>query len=628
MQTTVNQSSSPLTRYLAMFALYLLVMLIAPTALAEKKAEFTGQSTESDTPTETTEQQQAEPATDKDVQNPSTEQTDANSDSQPPASEPEPNAESQIEDSMANIEVIQQTLESLRNEIENSKETTSLTRDNVQTIRDGISLIDEKIKQAYTGLDESRTGVAANTKSITNLTEGLLSATRDIKANAADLSSQKSLIEDNSIRLYEILIQISSMNDEVDQFSKALDSVRNSDQKQELKLVIGSDLNRLWIMLSIILVFFSPVAFVLSSNRDNYRPLMDGTQQHQGILLVCLGVFLGYFAVGFGLMYGESSSGLIGTTNYLLEPINTNRQPVTPFNEFVLYQSGFAMLAAMIVYIAVGRQLSSVAHLVLALFVGVVLIPIFGHWSWSSYFIPTNKGWLEGAGFVDQAGAVTINTVAAWFAFTIVWKLGKSSPPPQQADKEFDDPVYSASATLLLWISWIGFTTGTLPISSEQIPGVVLNIGLAGSAGGITAFMHYVFFHTDKSQIARALGGFVSGLVAIAACAQSVTFIEALTIGAIAGLLQNLAYSLLRKIVLKQSWQVRPAYLVAIHGVAGIWGALSFALFGSENTFGAPDFTQLVTQAQGIATALAYSIVTGHVAMLLLAFRKKQPQTA
>ena len=554
-----------------------------------------------------------------------TQDNEKQTDSQNEKSTPQEQAKSQMANSMVNIDVIQQTLEALRMEVESSKEDANINSSSVKTIRDGLELIDSKLKETYSGLDKSRSSISSNTQAIEKLQEDLLASSRDMRANTADLGSQKSLIEDNSIRLYEILIQISSISDKVDEFAKALESVQNADQKQDLRLAVGSDLNRLWIMLSIILTFFAPLAFVLSSNRNHYKPLADGTQQHQGVVLACLGVFLGYFTIGFSLMYGTSTSGWVGTSSYLLTPVNAdpNMLPAIPFTEFVLYQIGFAILAAMIVYVTVGRQLSSTAHMLLALFVGAILIPVFGHWVWASHFIPTNKGWLEGVGFIDQAGSITINAVAAWFAFIIVWKLGHSVPPPEHANKEFDDPVYSSSGILLLWLSWLGFTTGTLPVSSIQIPAVMLNVGLAGVAGGTMAFLHYVLFHADQSRIARALGGFVSGLVAIAACAQSVTFAEAIVIGAVAGLLQNIGFSLLRKFFLRQSWQIRPSYLIAIHGVAGIWGAIAVALFGTEESFATPNFTQLVTQLQGIAAAIAYSIAMAYLALFLLAFRKK-----
>lgn len=531
---------------------------------------------------------------------------------------------SQIEDSMANIELIHSTLESLRAEIANSKESANLNRSNVQTIKSGLDLIDNKLKEAYSGLDDSRSSIATNTADITKIKQEVLSLLRDVRANATEMQTQKSLIEDNSIRMYELLIQVTAISDRLDKLIKGID---DANPVQDVKKAINIDLNRLWMLLSIVLVFFAPLAFVLSGNREQRKPLPDGTGQQQGMVLACLGVFLGYFVIGFGLMYGTTVSGWFGLASYLLDGTEAiaKLHPAFNFAEFVMYQTGFVMLAALIVYLAVGRYFSSTAHMMLALFVGAILIPIFGHWVWSSYFIPGNKGWLETIGFVDQAGATTINSVAAWFALVLVWKLGKR---PNHLEDEVDEhnadePVYSSSTTQLLWLSWLGFTTGTLPISSEQISNVMLNVGLAASAGGMAAFLHYVFFYTDKGRIARGLGGFVSGLVAIAACAQSVTFAEAVMIGASAGLLQNVAFNLLHKHFLTKAWQTQAVYLVAIHGVAGAWGTLCFALLGTEGNFSAPNWIQLVIQFQGIAAALAYSIVLANIVLVLFALDKR-----
>ncbi len=610
MQNTSTKHFSRVIYYTSILGLLLLLLLSNNAVYAADNTESEPKSSAKKNPTE-----EDNPQKNKKVKRDKTKKKDTTK-----------AAESQIEDSMANIEIIQQTLESLRLEIDNSKENTTLNRSSVQTIKDGLELIDEKLKKAYSGLDQSQSGITTNSKAIDKLTKELLTTTRELRANAADLVSQKSLIENNSIRLYEILIQAGSISEHIEKLVIGLESVKNTTYVEELKKDLNININRLWRLLAIILVFFAPLAFVLSSNRNHYKPLTDGIEQHQGVLLVCLGAFLGYFGLGFGFMYGTSNSGWVGTSSYLManQAATPELQTNFPFTEFVLYQTGFAMLAAMIVYIAVGRQLSSAKHMMLALFVGAVLIPVFGHWAWAGLFVAENKGWLENLGFIDQGGSITINAVAAWFAFIVVLKLGRLHPAPKQANEEFDDPVYSTSAVLLLWLSWFGFTTGTLPISNEQISSVMLNVGLAGSAGGLTAYLHYALFHSNTSPIARGLGGFVTGLVAIAACAQSVTFLEAIVIGASAGILQNISYGILRRVFLQQIWQTRAAYLVAIHGIGGIWGALCVALLGTDGNFGAPDMLQLVIQLQGIAAALAYSFVMANIMMFLLKFRSKR----
>ena len=524
------------------------------------------------------------------------------------------------------IQVIQEMVETLRSDVSTSKVTIESTQTRIKSINAALELLDKNLLKTNEELGDSREEVRVTIKNIEKLSEEVVSLSRDIRANTADMVSQKSLIEDNSIRVYEILIRIGSLSERLE--NAALSS-RGSGGKQSdvLKESINKDMNRLWMLLSTVLVFFTPLAFVLSSSRD--APLADGTEQHQGMLLACLGVFLGFFLVGFGLMYGESLSGWIGIPTHLSAEglLKPGLEKNFPFSEFVMYKMGFEMLAALIVYVAIGRQLSGASHMLLALFVGALLIPVYGHWVSSSSYIELNPGWLEGAGFVDQAGAMTINTIAGWFSFILAWRIGVSNPLPSSG-KASDQPVYSSSATILLWLSWMGFTTGTLPISSDQISHVMLNVSLAASAGGITAFLHYVFFNSDSSKIARGLGGFVSGLVAISACAQSVTYAEALLLGAVAGLLQNYAYGLLRKRYLNQDWQVRAAYLVAIHGVAGIWGALCFALLGTQGNFSKPNFPQLVTQIQGIAAAVAYSIVMAYFVLTIIRNRQNKAKKA
>ena len=537
---------------------------------------------------------------------------------------PKEQAQSQIENSMVNIEIIQQTLESLRSEIENSKEDAIVNRSSMDTIKDGLELIDSKLKEAYSGLDESRNNTAANSTDIAKLKTDLLALSRDVRTNASDIYSQKSLIEGNATRLYEILITIADLTKQLEALQGT--GSQTEEKKQDEQKTLIKDLNRLWILLAIVLVSLTPLAYVLTSSRDHYKPLPDGTPQHQGVLLVCLGVFLGYFTVGFGLMFGSSANGWIGVSSYLIgtETTDPNQAPLFPFAEFALYQAGFAMLASLIVYTAIGRQLSAASHLILALFVGVILIPVFGHWAWAGQFIPGNKGWLEATGFMDAAGSTTINSVAAWFAFILVWKLGQQNTEQTSHDKANDEAAYSSSAVLFLWLSWFGFTTGTLPISSNQIAPTMLNVGLAAASAGIVAFLHYSFFHTGRGMIARALGGFVTGLVAVAASAHVLTFMEALAVGLSAGLIHNLAFNLLRKQFLTQSWQARAAYLVAIHGVGGVWGSLCVALLGSEGMFAMPNVTQLLYQLEGITVGLVYSVVLAQVAWLLLAARKRK----
>lgn len=535
----------------------------------------------------------------------------------------------QIKESIAEISEIQQTLRPLRLNLNNHDKSISKSTDSVKIIDSTLESVNQKLTDAYKRLDANQAHIKSNHTVIDKLNEKILTKAREIRANTSDLVAQKTLIEDNSIRLYEILIKSGHLNTEIKKLEDALKKIEQVDVKLELKNEIYVTIDELWHLLAMVLVFFAPLAFVLSYRRRNHIKLLaDGVGQHQGVVLVTLAVFLGYFTLGFGLMYGSTNSGWIGVSNYLfnVSEISTNLQPGILLTEFMLYQIGFPLLAAMIVYTTVGQQLSSLNHLFLALFVAVVLIPIFGHWVWSGHFMVENQGWLESKGFIDQGGAIIANTVAVVFALFIVIKLSESHPPPADSDKNDNDPIYSSTAVLLLWLAWLGFTTGDLSIADEQIARVMLNVGLAGSAGGLTAYLHYRFFHYQKQGVTQEKNGFVTGLVAIAACAQNVTHLEAIVIGASAGLLYNIGYSFLRKHVLQHQWQRTASSSVAIHGIGGIWGGLCVAFFATDGDFSSPNFQQLTVQLIGIGVAIVYSFVMAKIILLFLTSRKKPQQ--
>ena len=544
--------------------------------------------------------------------------------------------EHSIESSMADLEAIQRTLEAMSRELENSKEKSSFNSSSMQTIKDGLGLIEDKLKHAYDGLDESRGSISVNSGNIEKVHKELLESTREMRANTADLDIQKSLIEDNSIRLYEMLIRLSNTREKVNQLADSLLNARNSANEQEVKPLVLADLAQLWRFLSIVLTLLAPAAYLLTSALQN-NPVSPTTRPGEAFV-ICMVAFLGYFFIGFSLMYGTTSGGLFGIDSHLfttqaqashpdVATDDTNTLEITPYIiGFLLYQSGFILLGALIVAAAVGRYLSGFATLLLAFIVGAVVLPVFGHWSWAGYLTATNKGWLESSGFIDQSGSVVIHTVAAWYALTLALKLSSSSDQPGNT-MEDSAPLYAAPAVFLLWIGWMGFTVGNLPATSTQIPLALLNISLAATTAAAVAFMHYAFFHNEPDRIMQmTYGGFVSGLVAIAACVLLVTPLEAVVIGAIAGIIQNMAFSLLRRLLFRQHWQITTAQLIAVHGITSLWGALCVALFGTENTFAAPNMLQMFSQLKGMAAAIIYSIVAAQITLLLLAFTRKRQQ--
>ncbi|HHC74118.1 MAG TPA: hypothetical protein ENK78_03485, partial [Thiothrix sp.] len=410
-------------------------------------------------------------------------------------------AEANIEDSLANIEVIQQTLGALRSEIENSKESTTLNRNNVGTIKEGLKLIEEKLQEAYNNLDESRNSISSNKAMLEEINSKVLELSRSIRTNSSDVGAQKSLIEDNSVRLYEVLVQLSGIEEKFKSISNLLNQKKNEEKESNIILATYDDLHYIWLLFSTVIILSLPLAFTLTHTKI---ALADHIPQTQGVILIYIAAIIGYFTIGFGLMYGITSSGWLGTSNFLpfddlAQTSSSNQAGITylfPIIPFFLYKLGVILLAVLIIYHIIGRQLSSMSHLLLALFVSTLLIPIYSHWIWADQLIESNKGWLAQINFIDQAGAITINSIAAWFAFIIAWKIGSTLPPPEIGQTVDDDEKisYSASTVLLLWLNWISLTTGTASLENHLISNVIINVSLAAAGGAFIAFLHYGFF--------------------------------------------------------------------------------------------------------------------------------------
>jgi len=445
----------------------------------------------------------------------------------------------------------------------------------------------------------------------------LMEEVKDVRFKTSTLGEQKDLIEENSTRLYEVLLdvraryghlfaELKKLEDQQADFVRAL--TKKNQEAEESVSVSPLTLKNLFF---ISFVFFIPLAFSLRDRDIASRDV---------VLIITISAILGYAVLGFGLKYGDSSTGWISFSNPLLMSLISS-DVVVPDPGLItdfLHKMSFILLPVLIIACIINHQFSGLAHMIFAFLVSTVLVPVFGYWVWG------NDGWLAQQGFVDSMGSVVINMVPAWFACMVLYRRRSVWIKPKHAQLS----AYSTASALLLLLGWFGLALNS-SVESGDIFRILLNILLAASMGGICGFAYHAFFESDPvSRSHRLTGGFVAGLVAIAACADVVTFLEALSIGAVAGILHNIAINLLRKTVLQPSWQAPAAQLIAIHAMGGLWGALAVGLFNSAGGFGELDTNLILVQLKGIGIALAYSTVLGLLLGKLPFLSKKQPSFA
>ena len=321
----------------------------------------------------------------------------------------------------------------------------------------------------------------------------------------------------------------------------------------------------------------------------------------------CLSSLL-FWVFGFGLMFGPSAAGWVGTGDWLFG------DGASPYQyAFFLFQLAFCGTATTIVSGAVAERMRFQGYLIAAAVTAAVIYPLAGHWAWATDSDGNPAGWLGRLGFIDFAGSTVVHSVGGWVALAALLLVGPRFGRFRRTHEAIEghNVPLSMLGVLFLWIGWFGFNGGSTLALDRSVPLILVNTALGGAAGGIAAIA-YGWIATGRPDIRLMANGPIAGLVGVTASCNIVTSTEAVVIGAAAGLIGVWATIVLERLRIDDAVGAVPAHLAA-----GIWGTLAVALFGDTAAFGGADrLTQLGIQALGVAVIGAYAFGTS---LILLA---------
>ncbi len=379
--------------------------------------------------------------------------------------------------------------------------------------------------------------------------------------------------------------------------------VAQADESVELKQ-LQKGLDVIWISLSAALVFLMQAGFtLLETGSIRKKNTLNVAIKNMSDLVVSILVF---YAVGYGLMFGSSASGLAGSDGFFLTALET------PYDHiFFLFQAMFAGTAATIVSGAVAERMQFSGYLVISVCVALFIYPISGHWVWG------DGGWLAEQGFIDFAGSTVVHAVGGWIALAGVIVLG-----PRTGRFNDDgsinpltghDLLLTTIGVFLLWFGWFGFNGGSTLEANESIAGILVNTCLAAAAGGVICLLFYLVFK-GQVVIEKMLNGILGGLVAITAGCHIVELGGALLIGASGGLVACFVDSFLLKVCKVDD----PVGAIAVHAGAGTWGTLVLAFFASPKAMGHSMLDQFVVQLTGVFAVGGWSFLLGLLLFVVL----------
>lgn len=250
-----------------------------------------------------------------------------------------------------------------------------------------------------------------------------------------------------------------------------------------------------------------------------------------------------------------------------------------PTSVFFLFQAAFAGTAATIVSGAVAERIEFVAFLLFSFLLTAIAYPITGHWVWAA-----DVGWLNQMGFLDFAGSTVVHSVGGWAALMGAAILGPRISKYAEDGSPRAIPGHNMSIAtlgcLILWIGWFGFNPGSQLAADEAVPYIAVTTNLAAAAGGITATITS-WVKDGKPDLSMVINGILAGLVGITAGCNGVSYWEAITIGAIAGVIVVFSVAFFDRIKIDD-----PVGATSVHLVCGIWGTLATGIFVDGGNIG------------------------------------------
>lgn len=334
------------------------------------------------------------------------------------------------------------------------------------------------------------------------------------------------------------------------------------------------NLDQTWILIAGFMVFFMQAGFAMLEG-GMIRETGVVNSLAENFMDACITGIV-FFLVGYGIAYGTYDAGLEGGA--LLPsamPLMLGGADGTGAGDGALFvgfffQFAFAGAAATIATGAMAERTNFVGKLIYSAILGAIIYPVVVFWTWGA-------GWIAAQGFVDFAGSTIVHMTGGVVALVGAYVLGP------RAGRVFGRPPaasnlgIAALGTFILWFGWYGFNVGSaLGANDVNILGLVaVNTTLAATAGALGAMFH-TYFVTKHWNVSFVLNGSLAGLVAITAGCATVSPINAIIIGALAGVVLVLSMGFVESLKIDDA-----VGAFSVHGACGAFGTLMIGIVGT-----------------------------------------------
>jgi Amt family ammonium transporter len=384
--------------------------------------------------------------------------------------------------------------------------------------------------------------------------------------------------------------------------------------------------NTIWVVIAAALVMFMQAGFALLETGLT-RMKNAGHVAGKNVLsfAVCA---LVYWAVGFGLAFGDGGSQFAGLHGFFPSAHDFVTASQAPFSFFSIpaaaawmFEVVFAGVSLAIVWGSMAERTKLWVYVVFGVCF-TVIYSVVSHWVWHA------DGWLFAKGMQDFAGSTVVHYQGALAglagALILGPRIGKFDEHGTPNAIPGHNIPFAVLGTLILWLGWFGFNAGsTLGVEWGGVGFfgyVALTTNLAAAAGVIGAFVTSLWA-IGKPDVSMMLNGAIAALVAVTAACGFVAPWAAVVVGCVAGAIAVVGIPMVEKFGIDD-----PIGALPVHGVAGVWGTLATGLFampslaknldtGGGGLVYTGSFHQLGIQALGIVSV---GVVTFTASLIVL----------
>ncbi len=287
--------------------------------------------------------------------------------------------------------------------------------------------------------------------------------------------------------------------------------------------------------------------------------------------IACLMSIL-WLVAGYSIAFGSGTSGYWGGLDkmFLLGVDADALSGTLPEVLFFAFQMTFAVITpALIVGAYVERINFSFVLIYSGLWMLLCYAPVV-HWIWGGGMM-ADGGIFGKVGTKDFAGGIVVHETAGLAALLLAMMLGprknRTTPP--------HNPGYVMIGASMLWVGWFGFNGGS-QLAADGGAAMALTVTHISAATASLTWALWEKIKYGKASLVGIVTGTIAGLASITPASGFVDPIEALVIGAVAGILCQEAVNVVRNTLkIDDTLDV-----FAVHGVGGIFGTLMIAGFG------------------------------------------------